>query len=197
MVVEIGPGVTGFEKGQAVYGIVAAPTPSMRLVPAGGLAPIPRNLSFDQAAAVPMGAVTAWRPLFDMATCSPASAYSSRGPPVAWDRWPCNWPTGKGPTWSAPLRRDLRLRPLARGRRGDRLPGDPVRDGCPRHGRGAGRRGGRYPGRSLKVLRPGGIFVTIAGMPPQEQAQKRGVRVAGVGRAEPARAGELLREMTR
>src|SRR5919198_5433573 len=54
----VGPGVTTFEQGQAVYGRGMGTYAEYAIAPANHLAPKPRNLSFDQAASVPVGAVT-------------------------------------------------------------------------------------------------------------------------------------------
>jgi NADPH:quinone reductase-like Zn-dependent oxidoreductase len=66
MVEEVGPGVTAFEKGQAVFGrssngaYTEYTTASIET-----LALKPRKVSFDQAAAIPGGATTAWQALFE------------------------------------------------------------------------------------------------------------------------------------
>lgn len=63
-----GPGVTAFEVGQAVYGRGAQGAyADYAVIPAGSLAHKPRNISFDQAASVPVGARTAWMALFSLA----------------------------------------------------------------------------------------------------------------------------------
>ena len=64
----LGPGVTAFEIGQAVYGRGASGAyADYAVIPAGSLARKPRNISFDQAASVPIGASTAWIALFSLA----------------------------------------------------------------------------------------------------------------------------------
>jgi NADPH:quinone reductase-like Zn-dependent oxidoreductase len=64
----LGPGVTGFEIGQAVYGRGARGAyADYAVIPADSLAPKPGNISFDQAASVPVGARTAWIALFSLA----------------------------------------------------------------------------------------------------------------------------------
>ena len=64
----LGPSVTAFEIGQAVYGRGAKGAyADYAVVPADSLAYKPRNISFDQAASVPVGANTAWMALFSLA----------------------------------------------------------------------------------------------------------------------------------
>jgi NADPH:quinone reductase-like Zn-dependent oxidoreductase len=63
-----GPGVTTFQKGQAVYGRGAEGAyADYALIAADSLAQKPGNISFDQAASVPVGARTAWIALFNLA----------------------------------------------------------------------------------------------------------------------------------
>ena len=59
----LGPGVSAFRPGDAVYGSGNGTNAEYALAPAGSLAPRPASLTFDQAAAVPVGANTAWRAL--------------------------------------------------------------------------------------------------------------------------------------
>lgn len=66
IVEEVGPGVTTFRKGQAVfgqsmYGTYTEYTPAS----INTLALKPKTLSFDEAATIPIGAATAWEGLFD------------------------------------------------------------------------------------------------------------------------------------
>ncbi|HET8841940.1 MAG TPA: NADP-dependent oxidoreductase, partial [Ktedonobacteraceae bacterium] len=66
VVEQLGPGVTGFEIGQAVFGQAALGAYAEYLiVQATALAPKPESLSFEQAAGIPVGASTAWRTLFE------------------------------------------------------------------------------------------------------------------------------------
>jgi NADPH:quinone reductase-like Zn-dependent oxidoreductase len=64
---EVGPGVTTFQKGQAVFGQTAGSGAyaEYAIAPVQVLALKPNSLSFDEAAAIPVGATTAWQGLFD------------------------------------------------------------------------------------------------------------------------------------
>ena len=196
VVEEIGPGDTGFQKGQAVYGIGGSTNAEYALVPASSLAPMPNSLSFDQAAAVPIGALTAWRALFDVADLQPGQRILVQGAAggvgsfaVQLARWKGAHVIGTASAKNLDFVRslgaeeaiDYQATPFETVVHDMDVVLDTV--------------GGDVQDRSLTVLRPGGLYVTIAGMPPQEEAQKRGVRAAGVGPADPARAGELLREI--
>jgi NADPH:quinone reductase-like Zn-dependent oxidoreductase len=68
-VVALGPGVTGFTPGQAVYGMIqrwaGGAVAEYAAVRVGELAAKPARLSFEQAAAVPLAALTALQALRD------------------------------------------------------------------------------------------------------------------------------------
>jgi NADPH2:quinone reductase len=71
-VVALGTGVSRFSPGDAVYGMPCFPGEAKAYseytaVPASDLARKPINLSWEQAAAIPMAALTAWQALFDTA----------------------------------------------------------------------------------------------------------------------------------
>jgi NADPH:quinone reductase-like Zn-dependent oxidoreductase len=197
IVEEIGPGASGFQKGEAVYGNGGGTNAEYAIAPAGGLAPMPRNLTFDESAAVPVGALTAWRALFDTANLQPGLRILVQGAAggvgsfaVQLARWKGAHVIGTASaknvdfvySLGAEEVIDYQATPFERAVHDLDVVLDTV--------------GGDVQDRSLQVLRTGGIFVTIAGMPPQEEAQKRGVRAAGVGPADPARAGEMLRKIS-
>src|SRR5262245_42444799 len=55
----VGPGVTRFRPGDAVYGVTHGATAELALSPESGLAPMPAGLSFEEAAALPTSASAA------------------------------------------------------------------------------------------------------------------------------------------
>ena len=59
LVEELGPGVTQFKKGDAVYGPVQGAYAEYALATASELQPKPARLNFEEAASVPVGALTA------------------------------------------------------------------------------------------------------------------------------------------
>ncbi len=66
IVEEVGPGVTTFQKGQAVFGQSANGSYTEYAVASvQTLALKPETISFDEAATIPVGATTAWQGLFD------------------------------------------------------------------------------------------------------------------------------------
>ncbi len=66
VVEKVGPGVTTFQPGQAVFGRSSNGSyAEYSIAPASALAPKPKTLSYDEAATIPVGATTAWQGLFD------------------------------------------------------------------------------------------------------------------------------------
>src|SRR3954464_9770389 len=63
----VGPGVTGFRVGDAVYGVGEAAFAELARARADKLAPQPANVSFAQAAAVPVSGLTALQAVRDHA----------------------------------------------------------------------------------------------------------------------------------
>ena len=70
-----GPGVTGWQPGDEVYGLVGFDRPGAAAgfvtAPAADLAPKPAAVDHVAAAAVPLGALTAWQALYDHAQLQP------------------------------------------------------------------------------------------------------------------------------
>lgn len=68
----VGPGVTSFQPGQAVFGRSSQGSyTEYALAPANALALKPESLSFDEAATIPIGATTAWQGIFDHGNLQP------------------------------------------------------------------------------------------------------------------------------
>lgn len=77
VVVEAGPGVTSYRKGDAVYAYARKPVikdgcyAEFVALAARQIALKPSRLSFEEAAAIPLAALTAWQALFDAAHLQP------------------------------------------------------------------------------------------------------------------------------
>ena len=68
---KLGDGVGAFQVGDAVYGIIpSGGFAEYAVAKAGDLAHKPANLDFIQSAAIPLGALTAWQAMFDLAKLS-------------------------------------------------------------------------------------------------------------------------------
>jgi NADPH:quinone reductase-like Zn-dependent oxidoreductase len=72
IVEKVGPGVTAFQPGQAVFGRSSNGSyTEYAIAPANALAIKPKSLSYDEAATIPVGATTAWQALFDHSNLQP------------------------------------------------------------------------------------------------------------------------------
>lgn len=173
----IGSGATAYAIGQAVYGPVAEGAYAEYIVvPAEALALKPESLSFAEAAAVPVGLTTAWRTLVDHGNLQAGQRVVIQGAAggvglfaVQLAKWkgaevigtasPTNLDFVRG--LGADLVVDYTTTPLERMVHDVDL----VLDGV----------GAETMLHSLAVLRHGGTLISIAGPPPQSEAQARGV----------------------
>jgi len=193
IVEEVGPGVTIFQPGQAVYGRISGSYAEYAIAPAADLIQKPANLSFDQAAAVPVGAMTAWGMVVDAAAIQPGQRVLVQGAAggvglfaVQLARWKGAHVIGTASAKNADFVRSLGAEQVIDYQAGPFEKAvhdvDVVLETV----------GGDITERSLHVLRPDGILVTVAGMPPEEQAKALGVRVARGGRPGP----DVLRQIS-
>ncbi len=178
VVEDVGPGVTAFKRGQAVLGQTSGGAYAEYItLPVEALALKPQTLSFAEAATVPVGATTAWRTLFDHGGLTAGQRVLIQGAAggvglfaVQLARWKGAQVIGTASTANVEFVRslgadtvvDYTMTPVERVVQEMDL----VLDGV----------GGETLSSSLATLRRGGTLISIAGPPPQEQAQARGVR---------------------
>jgi NADPH:quinone reductase-like Zn-dependent oxidoreductase len=185
-VVELGPGVTGFSVGDAVYAMLdlrrGGAYAEYALVKAGEAAHKPARLTHEQAASLPLVALTAWQALFATADLQAgqrvlihAAAGGVGSIAVQLAKW-------KGATVIATASADNHafLRDLGadqvidyRSQRFEDVVSaiDVVLDPI----------GGDTQARSLAVLKPGGILVSLNGLgPAAREAATRGVRAKAI-----------------
>jgi NADPH:quinone reductase-like Zn-dependent oxidoreductase len=178
----IGPGVSGFTPGEEVYGATSDQLTGAYAeysVPSKMMAPKPKSLNFIEAASAPVVSVTAWQMLFDYGQVTDGQTVLIHGA------------AGNVGGYAVQLASQAGLHVVATAAAGDRdyvrslgaetvmeyrtekfedsLTGvDVVLDTV----------GGDTQQRSLRVLKPGGILVSVVS-PVLEAAQKRyGVRAA-------------------
>jgi len=141
-------------------------------------------LSFEEAAAVPVGAVTAWRALFDAAQLQAGQRVLVQGAAggvglfvVQLARWKGAHVTGTASAANQDFLRSLGAETAidygATRVEREVHDVDVVIDTV----------GGEVLQNSYQLVRPGGILVTIAGRPDEGAASGRGIRVARVGPA--------------
>jgi len=177
---EVGPGVTAFQKGQAVYGqSLKGVYSEYTTAPVERLALKPKTLSFDEAAAVPVGATTAWQGIFDHGGLQAGQRILIQGASggvglfaVQFARWKGAHVIGTTSTANLDFVRSLGAETVIdytstsveQAVHDVDLVFDTV--------------GGKTLESSLRVLKRGGTLVTIAGQPPEEKVRELGVRVA-------------------
>ena len=178
VVEDVGPGVTAFEIGQAVFGWSERGAYAEYItVPVEALALKPETLSFAEAATVPVGATAAWRALFDHGGLTAGQRVLIQGAAggmglfaVQFAKWKGAQVIGTASTANLEFVRGLGADTVV-----DYTTTtvesvvqdvDLVLDGV----------GAETLSSSLAVLKPGGTLISLAGLPPQEQARERGVR---------------------
>jgi NADPH:quinone reductase-like Zn-dependent oxidoreductase len=179
-VVEVGAGVSDFSTGDEVFGRGSGTYAEYAVAPATTLAPKPAALSFDQAATLAIGGVTAWASLFEAAKLEPGQRLLVHGGAggvgsfaVQLGRWKGAHVIATASTGNLDLVRRLgadEVIDYTAVRFEDTLHDlDVVLDTV----------GGEVTDRSWGVLRPGGMLVVIAGTPDTDTARARGVRTSG------------------
>jgi len=139
----VGTNVTSFKRGDEVYGIVTSGYAEYALAQANEIKPKPVSLTFEEAASLPIGVLTAWGALIDNAKVEAA-------------HWKGAHVTGTASASNLEFTRalgaenmiDYSAAPFETVVHDMDVVIDTV--------------GGDIPERSFHVLRPGGIFVTVA-----------------------------------
>ncbi len=179
----LGPGVTGFQPGQAVFGPFTGAYAEYAVAPASDLQIKPERLSFDEAASVPVGALTAWGTMFDTANVQSGQRVVIQGAAggvglyaVQLARWKGAQVFGTASAANVDFVRslgaeaiDYNAGPVEQKVRDVDVVIDTV--------------GGNIPKQSLQLLRRGGTLVTVAAQLPEDFGKAEGVRVARGGRA--------------
>ena len=190
----VGPGVTAWQVGQAVFGSGSGAYAEYAVAPAGNLAAMPRTLTFDQAAAAPIGARTAWTALFDAAGLQPGQRLLVNGAAggvghfaVQLGRWKGAHVIGTASAANVDFVRSLGAETVVN------YAATSVEDAVRDVDAVLDTVGGAGTERLLRVVKPGGVIVSIAGPVPEEVAQQRGVRVGRV--PPPPSPGALLKRI--
>jgi NADPH:quinone reductase-like Zn-dependent oxidoreductase len=193
IVAAVGVGVSALAVGQAVYGRPMASYAEYAAAPASDLSPKPRNLSFDEAASVPVSALTAWRSIFEVAGLEPGQRILVQGAAggvglfaVQLARWKGARAIGTASAGNLDFVRSLGAEQAVD------YQAAPVEEVVHEVDVVLDTVGGEVTERSLLALRKGGILVTVAGPVPEAKAQALGVRAVRGGRAAP----EILPRIT-
>src|SRR5438128_1447917 len=197
----LGSGVTAFEIGQAVYGRGAQGAyADYAVIPADALAHKPRNISFDEAASVPVGARTAWLALFSLADLQAGQQVLVHGAAggvgnyaVQLARWKGAHVIGTASfsdlefvrALGAEVVIDYHTTPFEQVAHEVDVVVDPI--------------GGETQDRSWSLIKPGGMLVAIGHPPAEDMAAQHGVRTASTvleQRVPPRLSREPLQEIS-
>jgi NADPH:quinone reductase-like Zn-dependent oxidoreductase len=190
----VGPAVTAFRPGDAVFGTINAAYAEYAVALVSELALKPAALSFEEAASAPMGALTGWGAV-EAADIKPGQRVFVQGAAGGVGLFAAQLARNKGAhvigTASAvnlDFVKSLGVEPVDY----DAAPFesvvhdvDIVIDTV----------GGEVLQRSWDVLKPGGLLVSVAGRATEEEAKAKGKRFKGAGRAPAsnlAHIGELI-----
>lgn len=182
---QLGERVTDFQPGDAVFGKGSATYAEYAVAPVATLARKPDSISFEQAATLGVSGVTAWQALFEAAQLESGQRVLVLGGAggvgsvaVQLAHWKGAYVIATTSTANVEHVRalgadevvDYNATAFEKAVSGVDVVLDTV--------------GGDATSRAWDVLRPGGILVTIAGMPDEATATARGVRTSGVMLAE-------------
>jgi NADPH:quinone reductase-like Zn-dependent oxidoreductase len=192
----VGADVTAFAPGDDVFGRGASTYAEYAVAPATTLAPKPAAVSFDQAATLAVGGVTAWAGLFEAAGLEAGQRLLVHGGAggvgsfvVQLAHWKGAHVIATASAANLDFARSLgadEVLDYTAVRFEDVLRDlDVVFDTV----------GGEITDRSWGVLKPGGIQIVIAGMPDAETAAARGVRTSGT--QAPEVTSPILRELAK
>jgi len=180
IVEEVGPDVTAFQPGQAVFGQSASGAyAEYALASVDKLALKPQSLSFDEAATIPVGATTAWQGLFDHGGLQSGQSVLVQGAAggvglfaVQFARWKGAHVIGTVSTANMDFARLLGVETVVDYTY--TAVEDAVQDvdlvlDCV---------GGESLTHSVRALKQGGTLISIAGQPAEEETKAKGIRAA-------------------
>lgn len=180
----VGRNVTTLKKGDEVYGIVSSGYAEYALAAANDVQPKPEELTFEEAASIPMGFLTAWGGVIDAADVQAGqrvlvhgAAGGIGGYAVQLAKWKGAHVTGTASAGNLEFARSLgaddmidynatRFETVLKDM-------DAVIDTV----------GADLAERSFQVIHPGGIFVTVAGRLAEGAGQAQNIRAVSAGRA--------------
>jgi NADPH:quinone reductase-like Zn-dependent oxidoreductase len=179
----VGEGVSAFHPGQAVFGPMSSSYAEYTVAQASDLQPRPENLTFNEASAVPIGALTAWGAVIDGVKVESGWRVLVHGAAggvglfaVQLARWKGAHVIGTASNRNLEFVRSLGAEQVIDYNAlqfEDVLHDlDAVIDTV----------GGDLPERSMKVLRREGVFVTVAAQVTPEMGLANSVRIVRVGR---------------
>lgn len=180
----VGSNVTSLRKGDEVYGIVNGGYAEYGLASLNEVQPKPAELSFEEAASIPMGFLTAWGGLIDAANVQAGQRVLIHGAAggigayaVQLAKWKGAHVTGTASAANLEFAHSLGADEMIdyNATRFETVLKDldAVIDTV----------GADLAERSFQVIRPGGIFVTVAGRLAEGAGKEQNIRAVNAGRA--------------
>lgn len=181
----VGADVTAFKPGDEVYGILQGGYAEYALAEASRVQLKPANLSFEEAAAVPVGALTAWSAI-ETAEIQPGQRVLIHGAAGGVGLYAVQLAHAKGAhviaTGSAKNLDSIRSLGVETVLDYNAAPFETLVSGLDAV---IDTVGGDLAERSFKVLRPNGIYITVAGRLAPDAGEAEGIRAISAGRAAP------------
>jgi NADPH:quinone reductase-like Zn-dependent oxidoreductase len=180
----VGANITALKKGDEVYGIVSGGYAEYALASVNDVQLKPEELTFEQAAAIPMGFLTAWGGVIDAANVQAVQRILIHGAAggigvyaVQLAKWKGARVTGTASAGNLEFARSLGADEMIdyNAERFETVLSDidVVIDTV----------GDDLPERSFQVIRPGGIFVTVAARLAEDAGKAQNIRAVSAGRA--------------
>lgn len=180
----VGPDAAAYRKGQEVYGLINGSYAEYAIAVAKEIRPKPKHMTFEQAAAVSIGALTAWQAVIEVANVQADQRVLVQGAAggvglyaVQFAKWKGAHVIGTASKGNLEFVRslgaesaiDYQATPFETVVRDMDVVVDTV--------------GGDVMERSWRVLHPDGFYVTVAGRLPAEAGKAQGIRAMNGGRA--------------
>ena len=195
MVEAVGPGVTAFKPGDTVFGSVMASYAEYALAPATDLALKPAALSFEEAASVPVGALTAWGAV-EAADIKPGQRVFVQGAAGGVGLFASQLAHIKGATVIGTASAVNLEFVKSLGVEAIDYDAQPFESVVHDVDAVIDTVGGEVLERSWQVLKPGGILVTVAARISEEDAKARGKRGKSAGRAPASNLAQVAELIT-
>jgi len=196
----VGPDVKGLRPGDPVFGTFSSSYAELALAAEADLCRKPNALSFEQAAAVPVGALTAWKGVIEDGALQGGQRIAVLGAAggvglfaVQLAHWKKAHVTGTSSAANAAFVKSLGADDVVDYQAGP--PEEKIRDVDVLFDTV----GGDALQRALKMVKRGGVVLSVAGQVSEQAASARGVRAIRTGRAPTdrlPRIAELLQSGT-
>ena len=188
----VGEDVTAFQKGNAVFGFVTGGYAEYAVGLASELQRKPAHLTFEEAASVPMGSLTAWQAVIETAKVQAGQRVLVHGAAggvgtyaVQLAKWKGAHVIGTSSAGNTEFVRSLGAEQTID------YNATPFEDVVHDVDVVIDTLGGQVMERSWQVLKPNGILVTVAARLEAEAGQAHGVRAASASRASPEKLGQV------